>query len=54
VQFGPADILEDTNPHVRLHPDCFVAVRATMTDDGSAPPIEDASARPGEKRNTRR
>lgn len=39
--FGPADILNDDDPVVRAHPDCFEPVRAT---------VEQATAAPGEKR----
>jgi hypothetical protein len=45
VVLGPADILDDSHPIVRSHPDLFERVRPT---------VEQATANPGEMRNTRR
>jgi hypothetical protein len=46
VTMTEADILEDTHPHVRAHPTCFVPVEATI--------VEEATANPGEKRSVGR
>lgn len=45
---GPTDLLDDSNAHVRANPDMFEPATATVPD------IEEASARPGERRNARR
>lgn len=44
-----ADIVDDTNPHVKAHPHLFEPIRATIGGD-----LEQATARPGEKSNARR
>jgi len=46
VILTPADVLRDNNPHVKARPDMFEPIRATVGDD-----IEEATSRPGEKRN---
>lgn len=46
VTMTEADILEDTHPHVRANPKCFVEVRPTI--------VEEATANPGEKRHVSR
>lgn len=48
IVLGPADILNDTHPHVRAYPSMFVEVRATVDD------VEEMTARPGERRAARR
>ena len=45
IVLGPSDILEDTHPCVRAHPELFERLRPT---------VEQASANPGELRNVRR
>lgn len=54
-------ILEDTDPVVQLFPDQFRAVTATAstapvraTEPEQERPVEQATAAPGERRNTRR
>lgn len=48
VVLGPADVLEDNDPHVRAYPDMFTPVRATVR--GGSTNIEEATSRPGERR----
>lgn len=48
VVLTPGDILRDDNPHVRARPDAFEPVRATF---GAPDGVEEATSRPGEKRN---
>ena len=49
VVLSPSDILRDTNPHVKLRPDLFEEVVATVRD--AFDDTEDATARPGGRRN---
>jgi hypothetical protein len=49
---SPADVLRDTNAHVKAQPDMFEPVTPTRFGDGTD--VEEASARPGERRNTSR
>lgn len=49
VVLGPTDILEDTDPHVRAYPTCFVEVTANR-----AGTVEQATAAPGERRNIKK
>lgn len=44
------DILTDTNPHVRARPDMFEPIRATIGDGPGGTFVEEATARPGERR----
>lgn len=48
ITLTPADVLRDDNPHVKARPDMFVEVRETF--HGRSGGVEDATARPGEKR----
>lgn len=45
IVLGPADILDDTNIHVRARPELFEPIRATNFDG-----VEEATANPGERR----
>lgn len=49
VVLGPSDILGEDNIHVRTHPELFERLRPTNFDG-----VEQATASPGERRNTRR
>lgn len=49
VVLTPSDILRDDNPHVRARPDMFEEVRETV--DRRADDVEEATSRPGQKRN---
>jgi hypothetical protein len=47
----PSDILRDTNPHVLAHPDMFVEVEETFRGPHGLNDVEEATAKPGQKRN---
>lgn len=52
VVLSTNDILRDDNPHVTAHPDMFVEVVETFRGAaGLADGVEEATKRPGEKRN---
>ena len=46
----PSDTLSDTNPHVKAHPEMFEDVAVTFRGVHGTD-VEEATARPGEKRN---
>lgn len=50
VLISPADTLREDNPHVKAYPDLFEPVTDTI-DRGGAGGVEQATARPGDKRN---
>ena len=49
IILGPADVLADDDPHVKAYPEMFTPVRVTVR--GGTTHVEEATARPGEKRN---
>lgn len=49
IILGPADVLEDDDPHVKAYPGNFTPLRVTVR--GGSTHIEEATARPGERRN---
>lgn len=48
VVLATSDILRDDNPHVKARPDMFEPVRVTF---GESDGVEEATAKPGQKRN---
>lgn len=46
ITLGPADILEDSNPHVTANPTCFEPVRATFPGTGGEVMLERGGRRP--------